>query len=115
GLVLSSLIKVSPALTASPSATRISLMIPPSRCWIVFRLDSASTVPNAIAALSRGAKVDHVPKPRINPKSSKLPVQATPRSLANGPSDAGAEHQENVRTSAWSDKGFMRVDLRSKP
>ena len=38
-LVSSSEIRVCPAWTTSPSATRISLMMPPSRCWIVLRLE----------------------------------------------------------------------------
>jgi hypothetical protein len=54
-------------------------MMPPSRCWIVFRLVSASMTPAAIAALSSGARTDHAPKPTIKTAMIPMPAQAISR------------------------------------
>src|SRR5271157_6597410 len=69
---------------------------------MVFRLDSASTAPKAIAALSKGAKVAHAADPSIKPKTRILPAQAIRRSRAEGESSAGAEHRGNGLTEACS-------------
>ncbi len=99
-LVSSNEIRICPARTTSPSATRIFLIMPPSRCWIVFRLDSDSTVPKAIAALSRDAKVDQVPRPRTKQPTSKFPVRVTPRSRSQSAGGADPKHRGTCQIAA---------------
>ena len=68
---------------------------------MVFRLDSDSTVPMAIAALSSGAKVDQVPRPRTKQPTSRFPVQVRPRSRS--PS-AGVASSEGGRLRQFSSR-----------
>ncbi|WP_433994471.1 hypothetical protein [Bradyrhizobium japonicum] len=77
-------------------------MIPPSRCWIVLRLDSDSTTPDAIAALSSGARLAHVPSPSMKQSTSRLPATVIPRSLPRGEVGVGVEHHGNSRGSKSS-------------
>ena len=58
-----------PASTTSPSRTKMSATIPPSRCCTTLLYDLTVTVPGANAAPSRGAIADHKPKrPKIRKK-----------------------------------------------
>src|ERR1700743_3556657 len=69
---------------------------------MVLRLDSRSTTPHAIAALSSGAKLAHVPNPRMKQSTSILPARVTPRSLVRGETGVGAVHHGNSSVSKSS-------------
>jgi len=90
-------------------STRIFLMMPPSRCWIVFRLDSDSTVPTAIAALSRDAKVDQVPRPRTKQPTSRFPVRVTPRSRSHSAGGADPKHRGTCQIAARANAILTRT------
>ncbi|MNW01378.1 hypothetical protein D3C71_1970060 [compost metagenome] len=77
-------------MTASPFLTRICRTMPPSRCWMVLRLVSGSTTPEAIAALLSGANADHALRPMTKKPIRKLPVQATERSRDIGEAAASS-------------------------
>ena len=71
--VESSTSSVSPALTAAPSFTASSRMMPPSRCCTVRLLPSGLTTPLAIAALASGDTAAQAPKPK-----TKTPITTPP-------------------------------------
>ena len=77
GCVSSRRISTWPAVTLSPSRTKMAPTMPPSRCWTVLRLVSTLTTPGAMAALSSGASAAHPPK---TPKNSTM----TPSPAATG-------------------------------
>jgi hypothetical protein len=77
-------ISTSPAVTLSPSRTRISLMMPPSRCWTSRRLVSTTTVPPATTALSSGASAAHTPAPPKATRMVRTPAKMAARALVEG-------------------------------
>ena len=77
--------KTCPSTTWSPSLTRISRTIPPSKCCTVLRFVSVSTNPLAMTALSSLATAAHTP--------------ATPKVIAISvyPANASGRHSEGDR------------------
>ena len=62
-VVPSSLIRIWPALTLSPSLTSTSSTMPPVRCWIFLTLFSTTTVPLATIALDNSVVIAQPPTP----------------------------------------------------
>src|SRR5215467_8686819 len=85
---------------------------------MVFRLDSGSIVPNAIAALSSGAKVDQLPRPMTKQQTSRFPVKVRLqiRSRSAGgvdPEQPGPAHVSSGSSAAafnWPPVNFGHTD-----
>ena len=86
----------SPALTVPPSVTKIWLMMPPSRCWIVLIWPCGTTSPLATATSSNSAKLAQTRRTAIETATRKaLRRQPLARALVSSPSSR-----------------FMRISLR---
>src|ERR1700693_2327727 len=75
---------------------------------MVLRLDSDSTVPTAIAALSSGARVDQVPRPRTKQQTSRFPVQVTSRSRSGSAGGCDPESPGTSQISTRSNAAVIR-------